>query len=300
MPDSHTDRLSRARTTLEGLSIGDAFGGYATRAAVRQRTLPPAPWHYTDDTMMALSIYSILRQKQMIDQDALALNFAAHFDKSRGYGPGMRKLLPAIMTGEPWREGARRLFKGEGSLGNGGAMRIAPLAGYFADDLAAVVDQARRATEITHAHPEGVAGGIAAAVAGAIAWEVRARNPKPTRAEFIDRILPHIPAGMVHDMVQRARDLPSPIALKDVIAALGNGSAITAMDTVGYCLWCAGEQLGRYEEAIWLTASGGGDVDTNCAIVGGIVSLSTGIDGIPANWQTSREPLPAWAFEEVQ
>lgn len=43
--------------------------------------------------------------------------------------------------------------------------------------------------------------------------------------------------------------------------------------TLGFCLWCAGEKLGNYEDALWLTVSGGGDTDTNCAIVGGIVGV---------------------------
>jgi ADP-ribosylglycohydrolase len=39
-----------------------------------------------------------------------------------------------------------------------------------------------------------------------------------------------------------------------------------------------------------------GDIDTNCAMVGGIVANYTGSDGIPAEWLRRREPLPAWAF----
>jgi len=83
------------------------------------------------------------------------------------------------------------------------------------------------------------------------------------------------------------------------VSALGNGSAISAQDTVPFVLWCAGECLDNYEEAIWLTASGGGDVDTTCAMVGGIVTTYTGIEGIPAEWIQAREPLPAWAIEET-
>ena len=36
---------------------------------------------------------------------------------------------------------------------------------------------------------------------------------------------------------------------------------------------------------------GDGDCDTNCAIVGGIVALRIGREGIPPEWLTSREPL---------
>ena len=39
----------------------------------------------------------------------------------------------------------------------------------------------------------------------------------------------------------------------------------------------------------------GGDVDTTCAIVGGIVGARVGIEGIPSDWLARREPLPRWA-----
>ncbi|MBE3562025.1 MAG: ADP-ribosylglycohydrolase family protein [Ktedonobacteraceae bacterium] len=53
-----------------------------------------------------------------------------------------------------------------------------------------------------------------------------------------------------------------------------------------------------FEEAIRQTLRVLGDCDTNCAMVGGIVALSSGISGIPAHWLTAREPLPDWPFQE--
>ena len=82
----------------------------------------------------------------------------------------------------------------------------------------------------------------------------------------------------------------------DVVGKIGNGSGISAQDTVPYVLWCACESLANYEESIWLTASGGGDVDTTCAMVGGIVATYSGVEGIPADWIQAREPLPDWAL----
>ncbi len=65
---------------------------------------------------------------------------------------------------------------------------------------------------------------------------------------------------------------------------------------LAYCLWCAGSYLNDYAAALWHTASGLGDIDTNCAIVGGIVAARVGREGIPAEWRQSREPLPSWPF----
>jgi len=61
---------------------------------------------------------------------------------------------------------------------------------------------------------------------------------------------------------------------------------------VPFCVWVAGRYLDSYEDALWETVSVLGDMDTNCAIVGGIVAAHVGVAGIPDTWIDSREPLP--------
>lgn len=298
LSDKPENRLRRARVSLEGLSVGDGFGGFYEMSSSQpentQRKLPPAPWHYTDDTNMALSVYEILRRYGTIQQDELAKSFAEHFDRLRGYGMGAWTLLNRIRYGEHWREVSGKLFGG-GSYGNGGAMRVAPLGAYFADDLSAAAEQAALSAEITHAHPEGIAGAIGVAIGAAYACRLK-DNTKPSRQEFLNQLLPHIPAGELKTGIDRAAALPADVPLREVVEVLGNGSRVTAPDTVPFALWCAGEYLDNYELAIWQTLNAGGDVDTTAAIVGGIVVCYTGIEGIPAEWVARREPLPGWAF----
>ena len=88
----HAERLARARVSLEGLSVGDAFGeNFFIRpelvySMVRERAVPKPPWYFTDDTNMALSIFANLREYGTIRQDELAGSFAEHYDYRRGYG----------------------------------------------------------------------------------------------------------------------------------------------------------------------------------------------------------------------
>jgi len=70
---------------------------------------------------------------------------------------------------------------------------------------------------------------------------------------------------------------------------VGNGSRVSAPDTVPFCLWCAAKHFDNYEEALWTTVSGLGDCDTTCAIMGGIVVMAAGRDSIPARWIASRD-----------
>jgi ADP-ribosylglycohydrolase len=314
------ERVARALCSLEGLSVGDAFGQQyfmtweMAAHYIESDTVPGPPydftddfiarlisehrlpylsqWQYTDDTEMALSVVATLRQHGSVAPDELARSFGLHFDRSRGYGEAMHALMPRLAAGEPWRSRAQELFGGQGSFGNGAAMRVAPVGGYFADDLKAVAQNARRSAEVTHSHPEAAAGAIAVAVAAAWAWRLRTVTvPCP---EFLDRVLPWIPDSEVRKRVIVARDLPSSTSVGQAVGALGNGEDVSAQDTVPFALWCAGRHLEDYESALWLTVSGLGDRDTTCAIVGGIVALSAGMDSIPAKWRMSREPLPAW------
>ena len=154
-----------------------------------------------------------------------------------------------------------------------------------------------RSAEVTHAHPEGVAGAIGIAVAAAWAW--RLGQGAHSSASLIDLILPYIPASEVQSRLRRALDLAPGTPAAYGAALLGNGIAISAQDTVPYAIWCASEHLADYEAALWHTASGLGDVDTTCAMVGGIVALRVGLDGIPAEWRQSREALPNWPFYDA-
>lgn len=171
-------RRQRARIALDGLSLGDAFGErfFAREAEewLAKRTLPPAPWRYTDDTEMALGLYDCLVRHGRVLQDDLATIFAAryHQDPWKGYGGTVRGVLRGIHDGIPWRMLSKAAYGGEGSMGNGSAMRVGVLGAWFADDLERVVHEARLSAEVTHAHADGIAGAIASAVATAMIWRM--------------------------------------------------------------------------------------------------------------------------------
>jgi ADP-ribosylglycohydrolase len=284
--------------SLTGLSVGDAFGQRFFSPAVAaehlgDRSLPPAPWRWTDDTNMALSIVDVLVDHGTVDQDALAASFGEHFEATRGYGAGMHRLLPGYAVGADWRREANRLFGGMGSYGNGAAMRVAPLGADFCSDLERVVVEAGKSATVTHAHPEAIAGAIAVAIAAAIAADApKTRLPGPSA--FTESVIAFTPASEVRQRLIRIGDLTPSSSLADAVTLLGNGSRITAQDTVAFCVWVASHHLDDYPAALWLTVRARGDIDTTCVIVGGIIAARTR-DVIPSEWLTRREPLPGWA-----
>ena len=293
LPPDHEERVAFARLSLNGLSLGDSFGEcfFSPRESLTflldNRELPRPLWKYTDDTVMALSIVEVLEHRGYIDQDLLAQGFAQKYaaDTNRGYGPGAHRILREIGDGADWREVSKAAFGGLGSLGNGGAMRAAPIGGYFKGEPETAALEAARSAEITHAHPEGIAGAMAVATAAALA-------PLTERGKgLIEATIAQTPDGEVRNGLQRSLDVPFAESIHNAAAALGNGTAVTAADTVPFTVWSAARHIGQFENAMWETVSALGDRDTTCAIVGGIVALSLGGDQLPSKWSESRESL---------
>lgn len=293
----NAERLERARLSLAGLSVGDAFGEWffspMSLTFFARRELPPKPWPYTDDTAMAISIVEILHEHGHIHQDALAQRFADRFtcEPDRGYGEMARQILRAIAKGAAWSDAAREAFGGAGSMGNGGAMRAGPIGAWFADDLGMAAEQARLSAEVTHAHPEGQAGAIAVAIAAAHASRFFGRTDDVAGGELLRVVIDHTPDGPTRDGLQRALRVDFDTPIPEVAHTLGNGSRVVSGDTVPFAVWSAAKHLMNYEEAMWTTASAWGDMDTTCAIVGSIVVMATGLEGIPELWRRSREGL---------
>lgn len=301
MDSRQTNAEERARLSLEGLSVGDAFGERffvnpdVVDALIERRAVPRAPWHWTDDTAMALSVVETLVACGRIDPDSLARRFAERYmaDPHRGYGGTAHEILQAIARGTAWREASQAAFGGQGSMGNGGAMRAGPVGAYFADDLGRVVDEARASASPTHAHPEGQAGAIAVAVAAALAW--RSRGKAVPAPELLGAVAAHTPPGATHDGLRRACTIAMSEDPRAAASALGNGSQVISEDTVPFALWCAGRHLDDFEGALWTTVAGLGDRDTTCAIVGSVVIMRTGLASIPAAFREAREPLDSRA-----
>jgi ADP-ribosylglycohydrolase len=290
------EALGRALLCLEGLSVAEAFGEQLLHAAPAARMLARehhvAPvgrqWMWTDDTAMAVSIIEELRERGSIEPGALATRFARRYmaEPARGYGGGAHQVLGQIAAGEPWDIAARAVFGGEGSCGNGGGMRSAPIGAYYCDDLRSTVMQAQLSAAPTHAHPDGTAGAVAVAVA---AHRVFAGERDP-RA-LLEAVVEYTPPSPTRDGIRRSIAMLGAEHIT-VAAELGNGSRVLACDTIPFAIWCAATHLDDFAGACWCCVEAEGDIDTTCAIAGGIIIGATGLASVPEEWRKSRVPLP--------
>jgi ADP-ribosylglycohydrolase len=297
------ERLRLASISLTGLSVGDAFGetffgneDLITRRLIYQE-LKPGPWNITDDTVMAIAIYKLLEKNGSIDQQELAALFAKNYllDDYRGYGGTAHSILRTIGEGADWQTVSSSAFDGMGSMGNGAAMRVGPLGAFFSDDIPTLITQARLSAEVTHYNTEAIAGAIAVALAAAIVVQQPAISP----TDFFAFILRHTPGSDTRARIGKAATLPGSYDIRTIVSILGSGVKQLSQDTVPFSLWCAAHHLHDFEAAMWTTVNGLGDRDTTCAIVGSIVSLSTGTECIPAEWVTQTEDYKSTLFFNI-
>lgn len=307
---------------LEGLAHGDAFGetlqdhhlggsSAGFRDAIATRTMPQEvdTWFWTDDTAMAIGVVeALLRwgtlcgecddsdeagdEENLCGQRGLAAIFARNATRlgPRQYSSGMAQTLEALAAtrGAGWRE---RSTQGR-SMGNGAAMRIAPLGAFFAEcDPARIVEEATLATTVTHSHAEAVDGACVVALATAYLANSRTRSADDGLLEFV--LAPLAPSSAMRELCLRMERLSSGGDFRDAAATLGNGEPPTCANTVPFALWSARRFLQggmSFEDLMWCVASAGGDVDTNCAIVGGMVACHAEPSQL-VPWASIREPL---------
>jgi ADP-ribosylglycohydrolase len=297
--------INYAKKSLLGLSIGDAFGdsffGESEFIAeqIHKREIPPATkWEFTDDTVMAIAVVNNLEKFGEINQEELAKQFAANYqrDINRGYGGTAHKVLREIGEGGNWKEISANVFDGQGSMGNGGAMRVGPLGAFFYDDEKKLIEQAEKSAEVTHFNHEAKVGAVAIALAANLALNLKLKNEIISAEEFIQKIYSALSDSDTKSKIGKSLHVSLSSRMETVTTILGNGTKLLAQDTVPFAIWCAAHHLYDFEKALWKAVAALGDKDTICAMVGSIVILSADEKTIPEEWVSSVEKVERSEF----
>lgn len=128
------NRVDRARGALLGTFVGDALGmpfeGAPPGAVPAELEMVESRLGrgcYTDDTEMMIVLAESLIADGSVQPESLARRFLERHDRRRGYGAGTLGVFAAWRDGIPVDTAAREAFGGQGSIGDGAAMRIAPV-----------------------------------------------------------------------------------------------------------------------------------------------------------------------------
>ncbi|HEY6933357.1 MAG TPA: ADP-ribosylglycohydrolase family protein [Marmoricola sp.] len=272
---------------LLGGALGDAVGAPFEGALqvhpshVDRVLAGPEPLRWTDDTALQVALADYLAahagDAEVVDDDlVMALADAWRADPDRGYGPNPPRIFAAALAGDDWRAHVRGAFGGGGSLGNGGAMRAAPV-GVIPGGVRRIAEVARRSAAVTHAHPVGQEA--AAAVAVAVHWGLRARQ----RPEGPEEVLAYCTAAVsTQELRNRLRAVRSVVGCTDPReAAMQTGNGVAAHESVGAALTAALTHPDDPVAAISYAVRMAGDTDTIAAIAGSIVGAWTGAQALP-------------------
>jgi poly(ADP-ribose) glycohydrolase ARH3 len=236
---------------------------------------------YTDDTQMMIGVAEVLIAHGAVVADELDRAFVANYDPERGYGRGARRILEAMAAGEDGRSLAATIFPG-GSLGNGAAMRAAPIGLFFHGDLALVCEQARQSALPTHVHPLGIEGAQLFALAVALV----VREEHFDRRAFYRTLLDHCQAEEFHWALESA----SKLRRKHSLGFLGN--SLEAHRSVVTAIACFSVGADSYEEVVARAISLGDDTDTLAAMAGALAGAKLGIEAIPSRLREQLEDGP--------
>ncbi|MFC4374292.1 ADP-ribosylglycohydrolase family protein [Nocardia halotolerans] len=165
------------------------------------------------------------------------------------------------------------------------------------DELALPEDGGRRRGEIVvvERHSAVPFGAVAVAVAAGQAAHTRCTQKVPTATVLLTAVLDRLERGETTRGICRARS-PLGATVAETVHELGKGSRVQARDTVPFASWAAATHLADYP-AVTACIEADGDIDTTCAIAGGIVAAHTGtatLTGVTRAWLDAREPLPSW------
>jgi ADP-ribosylglycohydrolase len=224
-----------------GAIAGDIIGSIYEAAPIRTKRFPlfgPGV-RFTDDTVCTVAIADALMSGA---DPADCLRAYVRRWPDQGYGGMFAR----------WAHAPE--MPAYGSWGNGAAMRVSAIA-HLAVDEAEALRTAARTAEVSHDHPDAIAGAQATVLA---AWLARHDvAPDAIRAEIATRF--------GYDLGQSVDQIRTWYAFD-----------ISCRGTVPPAIVCALEASG-YEDAVRDAVSLGGDSDTLACITGGIAEALHGL-----------------------
>lgn len=285
---TENELADRFRGALVGTAVGDALG-----APMEGRNEVPADYlgsldstppnlAYTDDTAMTIGVANSLLECDGFDGAHMARTLAHGYEREpwRGYGAGPPRVFDSLTRGVPWDEAAASLFDGEGSYGNGAAMRVAPVALHAYPDQDRAAEIAHKTALITHTHPEGIDGAVAQAVA--ITALLRTSS-NVISAKLTRIVMSHVKSSVFRSKLLFIDHHMGERGLNGMADVLGTG--IAAHTSVPTALACFLANTASFGDSVKAAISLGGDTDTIGAMTGALAGARNGLSGIPENWQ---------------
>ncbi len=290
-----------------GSAVGDAIGElafhYPERKKLTQVVEGVAELRYTDDTAMAIGLATSLVNKGYLDGQDLGETFRRNFEREpwRGYATGPPTIFTMVRSmGIPYVQAAQSLFGGNGSFGNGAAMRITPLGLFFHDSLQ-MYEHASDSAEVTHSHPVGKDG--AALQARAVAQAVRLDPQKEFPVDlFVRDLIDFSRTNEIREKMELLEELLSE-NIAPPLAAKQLGQSVAVQESMPFAIYSFVRCPRSFEDCLYCAIMHGGDRDTLGAMAGAISGAYLGVEAIPSGWRIkleNRQTIEELALELVK
>lgn len=226
-----------------GALAGDIIGSIYEGHPIKTKDFPlfGSRCHFTDDSVLTLAVAKAILEG--VSYQAAIREVGRRYPRA-GYGGSFIRWLLSESP-QPYN-----------SWGNGSAMRVSPV-GFAFGSIEKVLEEAKKAAEITHNHPEGIKGAQATALAVFLARTIGDK----------ERIKNEIQDRFHYDLEQPLDDIRPDYCFD-----------ISCQNTVPQALRAFLESA-SYEDAVRNAISLGGDSDTLACITGGIADAYYG--GVP-------------------
>ncbi|XP_001607700.1 ADP-ribose glycohydrolase ARH3-like isoform X1 [Nasonia vitripennis] len=266
---------------------------------------------FTDDSAMTMSLAESLIEKKDLDLVDLAKKFVKSYyqEPQRGYGSGVVTVFQKL-RGSKFSDvllPAKEQFHGQGSFGNGAAMRVAPVALFCYNHYDNLREFAKKQSLITHTHKIGVDGAILQAIAIQQSIHIHP-DDQLNVIDFVDELVNKMnfveedeegldlveaqpyksQLNLIKKLLQEEGE-ENPIDDK-VIKNLGNDiSGLRSVPTAIFCFLRAQKPIkgiktdNPFRRAVQYAISLGGDTDTIGSMTGAIAGAFYGEEVISPN-----------------
>jgi len=262
---------------------------------------------YSDDSQLARELLQSYVERAEFDPSDYAGRIAATFAEGRivGHGIATREAACRLIEGVPWQDAGRE----PPYVGNGSAMRAAPIGLLFFDNPPRMIQAAHDQSRITHKDRRCSAGAIA--IAGAVAMVLQQEVIEPIKflsqisewsspfgpalAEALERRMPQwlklAPEGAATQISRT--DLPSEYSDER------HGIPPFVTSSVLWALYSFLTNPDNYWEAVCTAIAVGGDVDTTAAMTGAISGARVGLENLPLRLARLLNDNGSWKYDQL-
>lgn len=254
---------------LYGGALGDAMGQPFEGKPGPIDYKDYVPWKISDDTQMTLATCEAIIKAGKVLPEVIAEQFLLWYRKRRitGVGASTLKALRDLDAGAHW---ALSGAQGENALGNGAAMRIAPLAYFLNPSNTNHRITIRDVCRITHHSDEAYLGALAVMIA------IHSTSTKNLFKELIHQL----PDSRVRDRIIEIDKLPNDLAIKEVGAMFGASAYV--VESVPLAMYATRQiDFMPIQNVLKSVVEAGGDTDTIASMTGQIVGAWIGSSRIP-------------------